>query len=110
MPACPRNPIIAANELGSYHVFNRCVRRAFLCGIDPVSGRSFNHRKEWIKLRLELLAVSFGIEICDYALLDNHIHLILRTRPELIATLSDREVALRWWRLCPRRRRWRQVD
>src|SRR5262245_15086962 len=55
---------------GSYFCFdNRCVRRAFLCGFDPVTGQSYEHRKEWIELRPELLAVSFGIEICDFALL-----------------------------------------
>jgi REP element-mobilizing transposase RayT len=104
MPACPRNQIIAANEVGIYHCYNRCVRRAFLCGFDPVTGQSFEHRKQWIQLRLELLAVSFGIEICDFALLDNHIHLILRTRPEIVAAWNDREVALRWWSICPTRR------
>jgi hypothetical protein len=104
MPACPRRDIIAANEVGIYHCYNRCVRRAFLCGCDPISGQNFDHRKEWIQLRLELLAVSFGIEICDFALLDNHIHLILRTRPEIVAAWQDREVALRWWRICPERR------
>lgn len=104
MPACPRSQVIAANEVGIYHCYNRCVRRAFLCGFDPVTGQSYEHRKEWIQLRLELLAVSFGIEICDFALLDNHIHLILRTRPELVAAWTDREVALRWWRMCPTRR------
>jgi hypothetical protein len=31
-------------------------------------------------------------------------HLILRTRPEIVATWNDREVALRWWRICPERR------
>ena len=104
MPACPRKNIIDANEVGIYHCYNRCVRRAFLCGFDPVSGKNFDHRKEWIQLRLELLAVSVAIEICDFALLDNHIHLILRTRPEIVAAWQDREVALRWWRLCPTRR------
>ena len=104
MPACPRERIIPANEVGIYHCYNRCVRRAFLCGSDPVSGKNFDHRKEWIQLRLELLAVSFGIEICDFALLDNHIHLILRTRPEIVAGWQDHEVALRWWRICPTRR------
>ena len=104
MPACSRNQIIGANEVGIFHCYNRCVRRAFLCGFDPVTGQSFEHRKEWIQLRLELLAVSFGIEVCDFALLDNHIHLILRTRPDIVAAWEDREVALRWWHICPTRR------
>jgi len=104
MPACPRNQIIPANEVGIFHCYNRCVRRAFLCGFDPVTGQSYEHRKEWIQLRLELLAVSFAIEICDFALLDNHLHLILRTRPDIVAGWEDHEVALRWWHICPTRR------
>src|SRR5262245_21155504 len=97
--------ICEEGSTGSYFCFdNRCVRLAFLCGFDPVTGQSYEHRKEWIQLRLELLAVSFGIEICDFALLDNHIHLILRTRPVLVAAWTDREVALRWWHICPSRR------
>jgi REP element-mobilizing transposase RayT len=104
MPSCPRNQIIPANEVGIFHCYNRCVRRAFLCGFDPETGQSFEHRKEWIQLRLELLAVSFAIEVCDFALLDNHIHLILRTRPDIVVQWPDHEIALRWWHICPTRR------
>jgi hypothetical protein len=34
--------------------------------------------------------------------MDNHYHTILRTRPDLVATWSDREVATRWLTLFPR--------
>ena len=43
-------------EVGIYHCINRCVRRAFLCGQDPLTGQSFEHRKTWW-LRAELEAV-----------------------------------------------------
>ena len=46
--------------------------------------------------------------LCDdcltYAVMSNHCHLILRSRPELVALWSDHEIAVRWLRLCPRRK------
>jgi hypothetical protein len=104
MPACPRSQIVASDEVGIYHCYNRCVRRAFLCGYDPASGKNFEHRKDWIQQRLELLAGACAIEVLDFAVLDNHIHLILRTRPDIAQCWSDREVVRRWWQLCPTRR------
>jgi hypothetical protein len=68
------------------------VRRAYLCGEDPVSGRSFEHRKGWIRSRLVELAGVFGVEVCGYAVMSNHLHVILRIRPDVAATWSDDEV------------------
>ena len=44
------------------HCIQRCVRRAFLCGEDAVTGQSFEHRQGWIRNRLEFLATIFGID------------------------------------------------
>ena len=35
----PRSSLISLVDTPWYHVVNRCVRRAFLCGRDAVSGR-----------------------------------------------------------------------
>ena len=104
MPACPRKQIVASYEVGIYHCYNRCVRRAFLCGVDPVSGNNFEHRKDWILQRAELLASAAAVEVLDFAILDNHMHFILRNRPDIAATWSDEEVVRRWWQICPTRR------
>ena len=93
------------NEIGIFHCFTRCVRRAFLCGFDELSGRSFDHRREWIRQRLLTLVEIFAIEVFAYAVMSNHIHTLLKTRPDIPKQWSDREVARRWWLLFPLRRR-----
>ena len=103
MPAYARSHIVPPDEVGVYHCIARCVRRAFLCGVDPLTGRYYEHRKEWIRERLELLASVFAIDICGYAVMGNHLHVVLRVRPDLVRDWSDEEVALRWTRLCPPR-------
>jgi REP element-mobilizing transposase RayT len=84
-----------------YHCFSRCVRRAFLYGFDPLSRRDFSHRKAWIVDRLRLLTAIFAVEVCAYAVMENHYHTILRTRPDIAASWSHREVATRWLTLFP---------
>ncbi|MGA2263806.1 MAG: hypothetical protein ABSH28_20520 [Acidobacteriota bacterium] len=48
--------------------------------------------------RLRQLAAIFAIEVCAYAVMENHYHTILRTHPDVVARWSDREVATRWQR------------
>jgi REP element-mobilizing transposase RayT len=98
----PRSNYVKDGQEGVYHCFSRCVRRAFLCGRDPLTGRDFSHRKSWILDRLRHLAAIFAIEVCAYAILENHYHSILRTRPDIVAAWSDREVATRWLILFPK--------
>ena len=86
------------------HTIQRCVRRAFLCGNDPVSGRDLEHRRQWIRDRLEFLASVFAIDCLTYTVMSNHLHLILRSRPDIVRSWSDEQVAIRWLRLFPSRR------
>lgn len=104
MARIPRKELIDESVVGIYHCINRCVRRAFLCGKDPLSGKNFDHRKQWIRNRLEFLAGQFGIDVCGFAVMSNHLHVVLRNRPEIVATWSDEEVARRWWNLFPGRK------
>jgi hypothetical protein len=53
---------------------------------------------------LERLAASFGIDLLTFAILSNHFHLVLRSRPDVVETWSDEEVARRWLMLCPLRK------
>ena len=99
-----RRDIFDPNEVGAFHAVQRTVRRAWLCGMDPLSGKSFEHRRTWIQNRLQELAASFGIDCLSFAVMVNHVHVILRNRPDVVAGWSDEEVAQRWWQLFPLRK------
>ena len=101
----PRSRYVQENQEGTYHCFCRCVRRAFLYGYDAATNQDFSHRKTWIVDRMKFLAGIFAIDICAFAVLANHYHNILRTRPDIAASWSDREVATRWLQLCPHKPR-----
>jgi REP element-mobilizing transposase RayT len=98
----PRSRYVQEGKVGVYHCFSRCVRRAFLYGYDPRTGKDFSHRKAWLVNRLRSLAGIFAIEVCAYAVMENHYHTVLRTRPDIADGWTDEEVARRWRTLCPR--------
>ena len=103
MPTYARSQIVVEDMVGVYHCIARCVRRAFLCGIDPYTGQDYSHRKEWILDRLRDLAGLFAIEVCGYSVMSNHLHLVLRNRPDIAEQWSADEIALRWCRVFPPR-------
>jgi len=104
MPRALRCEQFDPNEVCILHLVQRCVRRAYLAGADPVTGKDFGFRREWIRCRMERLASVFGIDLLSYAILSNHLHLIARNRPDVVATWSDHEVALRWLKVFPGQR------
>jgi len=99
-----RAEVFDPNEIAVARVYNRTVRRCFLMGDDVVSGKNFDHRKLWIEDYLHQFAAAFGIDLMGFEILSNHFHLILRSRPDVVATWDDQEVARRWLMLCPHRR------
>ena len=110
--ACPRHTVAMTtaraliappNTSGTYHCVQRCVRRAFLCGLDPYSGKSFEHRKDWVEARLIHLADQFAVALLGYAVMANHLHVVLRVDPNAASSWSDDEIARRWLALFPPR-------
>jgi len=95
----PRSTLVSLESTPYYHCAARCVRRAFLCGQDHVSGRSFEHRRQWIVDRLAELAGIFAIDICAYAVMSNHYHVVVRLDAGRAQGWSDQEVLRRWQRL-----------
>ena len=99
-----RRDVLVDGEIQIVHCVNRCVRRAFLCGKDSVSGKNYDHRRELIRQRLEFLAGIMGIEVLGYAVMSNHFHCILRSRHDIVQTWSDEQITFKWWMLCPVRK------
>jgi REP element-mobilizing transposase RayT len=95
----PRKTLVSLDSTPYYHCVSRCVRRAFLCGFDSVTGKSFEHRRGWILDRMNLLSKTFSIDICSYTILPNHYHVILHIDQKSTAYWSDQEVIERWQQL-----------
>ena len=104
MARLARVEVFSPDEIAIVHVMNRVVRRCFLLGNDPITGNNYDHRKVWIEEQLQRLSAFFGIDLLCFAILSNHFHLILRSRPDVVATWDDTEVARRWLMLCPVRK------
>lgn len=104
MPDKPRSKVFDPDEVGVYHCWNRLVQRRHLFGWDRFTGRDYSYRKDWVRDRLIELARGMAIDVLDFGVLDNHLHLVLRNRPDIVAAWSDEEVARRWWQVCPGRR------
>jgi hypothetical protein len=96
MSSSARRKLLGRDRKAVYHCWTRCVRRAFLCGRDPYSRKDYSHRRDWIITREEQLAGLFAIEVEFRAEMRNHLHAVLRTRPEIARRLSSVEVARRW--------------
>ena len=95
----PRCNQICLEATSCYHITSRCVRRAFLCGIDEFSGTNYEHRREWIVERLGELSEIYCIEISAYAVMSNHYHLVLHVNQQAVLSLSHTEVIERWKQL-----------
>ena len=95
----PRYAQISAGETPYVHVVSRTVRRSFLCGKDKYSGRNFNHRRKWLEDEMLRLAGVFALEICSYAVMSNHYHIVLHINPAEATRWSHDEVIERWHQL-----------
>ena len=94
-----RSTLVSLDDTPYYHCIARCVRRAFLCGFDSYSGQDFNHRRQWLVDRLKKQAAVFAVDICAYAIMANHYHVVLRVNRNIAHSWSDDEVIERWTRL-----------
>ncbi len=91
-----RKNLVSLSDTPYYHVVARCVRRAWLWGVDEYAGKDYSHRKAWVIERLSQLTEVFAIEVCAYAVMSNHYHLVLYVDGERAKGWSSEEVVARW--------------
>ena len=58
-----RSELVSLEDTPNYHCVSRCVRKAFLCGVDRETGINYEHRREQIENRLLTLADIFAIDV-----------------------------------------------
>ena len=92
----PRSTLVSLADTPYYHCVARCVRRAYLCGVDSYSGTNYEHRRQWLEDKLHKTATAFSIKLCAYAVMSNHYHVVLRVQPDMAEAWSEREVIRRW--------------
>ena len=82
-----RESLISLEATSFYHCYVRCVRRAYLCGEDYSTGQNYDHRKQWLVSRIRFLSYVYAIDVCAYAVMSNHYHVVLHV---------DKDRALAW--------------
>lgn len=97
--ATARKRQISLADTPYYHCVTRCVRRAFLCGEDKVSGQSYEHRRAWVEDKLLALTQVFAIDVCAYAVMSNHSHVVLFVDEAQATSWTMEEVLTRWHQL-----------
>jgi len=94
-----REQQISISDTPYYHCIARCVRRAFLCGEDKFTGQDYSHRKQWIVDKIKELSATYAIDVCAYAIMSNHYHIVLHVDEKQAEQWSDAEVIKRWYQL-----------
>ncbi len=79
---------------GCYHLVSRCVRR--LRCLD-------GERKLWVEGSLRYHSGKMAVDVLTYAVMANHIHVVVRIRPDQAAEWSAKDVVDRWLDLVPPR-------
>ena len=78
------------------------MRRACLYGYDEYAGRDYSHRKDWVLERVRELSSAFAIDVCAYAVMSNHYHLVVHVDAARARRWTPQEVVTRWTRLFKR--------
>ncbi|GIU13509.1 MULTISPECIES: transposase [unclassified Shewanella] len=94
-----RSTLISLEDTPYYHCCSRVVRRAYLCGDDKYTGKNYDHRRGWVEAQILKLTEVFAIDVAAYAVMSNHLHVVLYIDLDMVNSWSDREVVEQWHKL-----------
>ncbi|WOT05367.1 transposase [Shewanella youngdeokensis] len=92
----PRRTLVSLEDTPYYHCCSRVVRRAFLCGDDEYTGKNYDHRRGWVETQILKLTEVFAIDVAAYAVMSNHLHVVLFIDIDKANQWSDRDVVMQW--------------
>ncbi len=95
----PRKQLVSLMDTHWYHCVSRCVRRAWLCGVDPYNGIDYSYRRDWVVERMEQLVDAFSIDVAAFAIMSNHTHLVLHVDTERAKQWTWQEVIRQWHKI-----------
>jgi REP element-mobilizing transposase RayT len=102
--------MINPNQISIVHAVAKTVRNLFLLGDGLTNDDVYAHRRDWVFSIMEFQASLMALDVLDFAIMSNHLHFVLRTRPDIVKLLDNKEVARRWLTLCPRSKKKSVVD
>ena len=82
-----RSELIPESSGGVFHLVTRCVRRERLLDRGERKALLCRGVAGWLRL--------MGIDLLAYAIMGNHVHLVVRLRPDTVEAWDAREVARR---------------
>ena len=92
----PRRSQVSLEDTSMYHCCSRVTRRAFLFGDDVLTGKNYDHRRDWVESQLLKLSGVFAIDIAAYAVMSNHLHIVLSVDIYESNRWTDKEVVEHW--------------
>ena len=84
--------MISLADTSYYHCISRCVRQAYLCGKDKVTGEDYEHQRGWVEDKLLGLSQVFAIDVCAYAVMSNYTHIVIFIDENTAKAWSKKEV------------------
>lgn len=110
MPRVNRSSLIHPDDITIVHAVAKTSRNLFLLGEEFSTNTDHSHRKDWVFSIMEFQCSLMAVDVLDFAVMSNHIHFVLRSRPDVVKQWDNEEVARRWLTLCPRSKKRRLVD